>query len=353
MRRPSAPSPIAWLAVATLFAGPTPPGAIPQSPDPLFASDALLELTFQADLKTLFKDRDSTKAQWHAATLTYRDASGAPVALAIKAKTRGHWRLKPSQCDFPPLRLDFPKEQPGSSPFAGQDKLKLTTPCRGKSAEYEQYVLREFLVYKIYNYLTPLSFRARLARITYADSAGRSDTLTRYSFFVEDQRKMAERNGGGILETQGARFADLDFDQVGLVSAFEYLIGGTDWSVYGLHNIRLVKSNQGDKIVPVPYDFDWTGIVWTRYSFPDSRLPIKTVRQRLYRGQCRTPEQWAPVLARFNEQKDAIYALYDRLPDLDPKYGKQTKQYLDDFYRIIDEPKAVRREFIAACREAA
>src|SRR5438445_11486300 len=98
MRRPSAPSPIAWLAVATLFAGPTPQGAVPQSPDPLFASDALLELTFQADLKTLFKDRDSTKAQWHPATLTYRDASGAPAALPIRAQTRRDWRLKPAHC---------------------------------------------------------------------------------------------------------------------------------------------------------------------------------------------------------------------------------------------------------------
>ena len=162
---------------------------------------------------------------------------------------------------------------------------------------------------------------------------------------------LAERNGGGILETQRARFADLDFDQVGLVSAFEYLIGGTDWSVYGLHNIRLVKSNQGGEIFPVPYDFDWTGIVWTRYSFPDSRLRIQTVRQRLYRGQCRTPEQWASVLARFNEQKDAIYALYhDKVGQLlKPDITSETTRYIDDFYKTINNPRDAKSRLMEAC----
>lgn len=345
--RPSARHRImACLAVAAVF----PALAARQTTAPaggLFDSDGVLELTVTGDLKPLLDDRDSLKATYHPLKLSYVDASGAAVSLDIEAKTRGHWRRQRPNCEFPPLRLDFPKEQPEGSLFAGQDKLKLVTHCR-KSADYDQYVLREYLVYKVHNLFTPLSLRARLVRATYIDTAGRLDTLTRYGLLLEAEEEMAKRNGGTVFEAQGARFEDLDQKHITLVSAFEYLIGGTDWSLAGLHNVVLVRTEAGG-IYAVPYDFDWTGLVETRYSFPDARLAIRTVRQRLYRGVCRTPEEWAPILAEFTARKDSLSALYGGQPGLDPKYVERTTKYLDEFYRVITDPRAVRREFIETC----
>src|SRR5438477_9110718 len=75
---------------------------------------------------------------------------------------------------------------------------------------------------------------------------------------------------------------------------FQYMIGNTDFAVTALHNIVLIQDSVG-VVYPVPYDFDWSGVISTPYAFPDSRLPIRTVRQRLWRGTCRTPQELAPL----------------------------------------------------------
>ena len=52
--------------------------------------------------------------------------------------------------------------------FEGQDKFRVVTHCRDRD-EYEENVLEEYLAYRIYALLTEISFRVRLARITYGD----------------------------------------------------------------------------------------------------------------------------------------------------------------------------------------
>lgn len=131
------------------------------------------------------------------------------------------------------------------------------------------------------------------------------------------------------------------------------MIGGSDWSLAALHNIVLFQHRETGAVWPMAYDFDWTGIVWTRYSFPDSRLPIKSVRERLYRGICLTPQEWAPILSRFQDKKSALYAVYDSLPDLDPKYVRETREYLDEFFEVISDPRRMKREMIDTCRPGA
>ena len=351
---------IVWpaAAVAGALALGRVPASMAQSASPpapgLFESEQLLALRLSTDLKALMDDRDSLKATTHAGTLSYVDASGQRLSIDVALKTRGHWRRQKRNCEFAPIKVDFPskKEQPRRSLFRGEGDLKLVTHCRTKDAAFEQYVLREYLVYKLYNLLGPVSFRARLARTTYVDTAGKLDSVTRYSFLIEGDKRVAARHNGTLMETRGARFDDLDAEGAAVLSAFEYLIGGTDWSLVGLHNIVLVQSKENGGVIPVPYDFDWTGIVWTKYSFPDYRLPIKTVRERVYRGICRTPQEWAPVLRKFRDQRTVLYAVYGTLPDLDAKYVKDTREYLDDFYKVIDSPGLVKAELINNCKPA-
>ncbi len=341
-----------------LVLGVTGTAARGQSPDTqpdsthavLFDSDVPLQLWIEVDLRTLINDRDSLEAEEHEATLSYRVGDAEPVALDVKLKTRGHWRRQRRNCDFPPLRLNFPRSRVGGTVFANQDKLKLVTPCRPGRDVYEEYVLREYVAYKIYNLLTPHSLRVRLARTTYVDTSEREDSLTVYTFLLEHAEQMAVRNDGMLLETLGARFEDVDPLELGLVAVFLYMIGGTDWSLGGLHNIELVQDMQRAVYYPVTYDFDWTGIVNTSYAVPDSRLPIRTVRQRLYRGRCLSEEQWNAVLAPFRERREAIYALYENLPGLSARYVRDTQRYLDEFYDVIDDPRKLRRELIGRCR---
>ncbi|HEU5261404.1 MAG TPA: hypothetical protein VFU41_08285 [Gemmatimonadales bacterium] len=312
----------------------------------LFAAAEPLALTLTTDLKTLLKDRDTVR-EYRGAVLSYVDPEGAPVSLDIRVRTRGHFRLKANTCQFPPIMLDLPRKAAARTVFGARDKLKLVTHCRNRD-DFDQHVVQEYLVYRLYNRLTDRSFRVRLARMTYADSAGRDTPVTRYGFLLEDNGEMAARNQATVLEQKGLLQDDIDFHNMGLVAVFQYMVGNTDWSVWGLHNIELLRDSSG-LTYAVPYDFDWSGVVDAPYAKPDMRLPIQSVRQRLFRGICRAPDQFAPLFAQFVTQKDTIYALYRNEPALSPKSREATLRYFDDFYKTIADSRAIKREFLQTC----
>jgi hypothetical protein len=318
------------------------------APAPLFSSSEPLVITLEADFQALGKDRGDDRVE-HAATLTYLDASGAPVSVPVDLRTRGNFRLKPSTCRFPPIRFDFLKKAMAGTVFEGQDKLKVVTHCQDRDS-YEQYGLHEHIIYRIYNLVTDLSLRVRLARFTYVDTSGKDDPFTRYGFFIEDIDALAERAWMKATDTLNVHPATTEYRLTGVMDVFQYLIGNTDWSTYAQHNIKLLRDQHG-RLHPVPYDFDWSGLMSTPYAKPNPRLDINTVRQRIYRGFCRPPEQFEIAFTPFREQRDAIYAIYDSVPDLEPKQLKRTIEYIDEFYEILDDPKKIDREFLKKCRQ--
>ena len=87
------------------------------------------------------------------------------------------------------------------------------------------------------------------------------------------------------------------------------------------------------------------------YAAPDYRLPIKSVRQRLYRGPCRKIEELVPTLELFNAKKDSVYAVFAAIKDLDPKRLKEVNDYLADFYKTIEKPKKFDGEMGYACSQ--
>lgn len=342
--------PVRRLVLSLLLtgAGPLPAQVAP----PLFESDAPLQLRFAGDLRALVNDRDSLEQSWHPFTLTYAVGNEPPVVLDVRFRTRGHWRRQERHCAFPPLMLDVPRGRVEGTLFAEQNRLKLVTPCNPAMREYREYILREYLVYRAYNLLTPLSLRARLATTTYVDTTGRMDSLTVTTFLVEDADDMAARNGGKVLDLPGAEFYHVDSLQMGLVGVFLYMAGATDWSLRALHNMELVQDTVRGTFLPVAYDFDFTGIVNTAYARPDPRLRIPSVRTRLYRGACLSDGHWQAAFMRFHERRASLYALYDTLPGLSSGYVKDTRRYLDDFFRVLDEPDRTSRELFRRCRAA-
>jgi hypothetical protein len=316
----------------------------------LFRDEAPLVVTIGADLRTVFAYRDTVNPPRNPGTLTFPGDSG-PVVIPIELATRGHFRLKPSTCGFPPLKVYLPKEHLKGTSFAGNPSLKLITHC-DKSSRYEQNLLVEYAIYRAYNRLTELSYRARLAHITYADSRDSSRNLTRYGFFLEDDKDMAERNGAQLFEQFGS-YSEMDSTQMDLVAVFQYLIGNTDWSVIMRHNIRLMQIPGRNVLYPVPYDFDFAGVVDASYARPDPRMPIRSVRERLYRGMCRSREEIAPTLGRMAAAKEAIEQAFTGLPELDPKRLKQTLAYLDEGFRTIAVPKDFMPEQEYVCAKTA
>ena len=312
----------------------------------LFDAPEALPLTLTADFNALSKDRGESK-QEHAGVLSFGGPAGDSVALDVQLRTRGHFRLQRRTCDFPPLKVSFDKQQVKHTVFAGQGGLKLVVHCQDRDS-YEQNLLQEYLLYRVFNLITEKSFRARLARVTYLDRSGKAKPVTRYAFFIEDDDPMARREDAQVLEQKGLTQLDTEVAHTGLVAMFEYLIGNTDFSFAALHNIVMIRDSTGT-VFAVPYDFDWSGVVSASYAVPDPRLGIKSVRERLYRGYCRTPEQLGPTIARFDDRKDSIYALFRSQEGLDPKRAEQTLRYFDDFYRTINDPRAANREFVRNC----
>jgi hypothetical protein len=307
-------------------AAPAEPAAIPK----LFASEAPLALTLTSNVRALRGDKSET-APYRAATITYAGSDGKRVTVPVRVKTHGIWRLK--HCEFPPLRLNFSNKETKHTLLHDLEKPKLVSTCYDKS-DYEQLVLKEFQLYRIYQLLTPASHRARLLRITYADSASGKDLATRYAFLFEDPDQLAERLGGHMVKVKGATAEDLDARQAAIAYLFEYFIGNTDFSFNGLHNGEVVGKSDGSNLIPVAYDFDFSGAVNAPYATVDPALSVKRVRDRLFRGYCALGAEYPAALALLVAKKDAIYALYHddvgRL--MDPNIVKESLEYFDDFY---------------------
>jgi len=132
---------------------------------------------------------------------------------------------------------------------------------------------------------------------------------------------------------------------------FQYLIGNTDWSVPALHNIKLLRMSDQSVLLPVPYDFDFSGVINTRYSTPDPKLGLESVEERMYRGVCRSEVELEPVLEIFREKKDEIYTLYEEFPYLRDKVKRRTLNYFDDFYDTINNQRRAKAEFKDRCTE--
>jgi hypothetical protein len=319
---------------------------VPHEPARIFTGEVPLSFTFTANLGRLRRDKDPSPP-WREATITYADSARGTVEVPLKVRTRGIWRLH--NCDFPPIRLDFKKSEAKQTEFTKLDKPKLVTYCKDYD-EYEQYVLQEFQLYRVYNVLTRYSHRVRLAKISYADSGSGKVQATRYGFIEEEPAGLANRVGGMLIKGQGAGPSELDAKGAAIFFLFQYMIGNTDWSVSGQHNVELVTSDSGD-YVPIAYDFDFSGAVNARYATTDPRLPIRRVRDRLYRGYCMPNDVYAPVFALFVAKKDSIYALYhDSIGQLlKGDRAKETLEYFDDFYKTIQDRGDAKAQIINRC----
>lgn len=313
---------------------------------PFYSAADPLEIKLTTNIKRIRSDKGD-KAPWRSATLSYTDTAGKVVSIPTLVRTRGIWRLK--NCEFPPLRLNFKGGVTKGTLLHGIDKPKLVSFCRDRDA-YEQYVMQEMQLYRIYGLLTPASHRARLLKMTYADSASGKVQATRMAILLEEPEVLAARVGGELVEITGAGPSDLAVNEDVLAAVFQYLIGNTDWSTYALHNMELVRKPDGDHM-PIPYDFDFSGVINAPYATVDPKLSIQRVRQRLFRGYCHAPEDFAKVFTLFNEKKPAIYALYkDPLGSRLPKSTvDETLKYFDEFYETINNPKRAKNQIIDAC----
>ncbi len=277
--------------------------------------------------------------------MTYQK-NDTTVHIPLKAKTRGNFRRRKENCTFPPILLNFTKNLVHGTLFEQADKVKLVCPCRG-----ENFVVREYLVYKLYNLLTTQSFKARLARVTFEDTE-RNKEITFYGILLEEDDQMAKRNQSILIHRLNTHGESIETASFLRMAMFQYLIGNTDWSTEYFQNTRLIAFDSLSIPSVVPYDFDHSGLVSAPYAYPAEELALSSVRERRYRGYC-IPDmrRLDEVIALYNSRKKDLYSLYSNCTLLDSKYIRATLQYFDEFYGTINDPKKLKTAFMYPCNK--
>jgi hypothetical protein len=335
------------LAAATLsilsWANPVRAAA---GPKPLFANDEVLSLTLTGPLDTISRDKGAKPVSG-----VLKVGGAAPETLPVSLSVRGITRRKKEICGFPPLRVEFTEKPGPSSIFKGQKHLKLVTQCQ-RMADYQQYLLLEYAAYRLYLAMTPESFNVRLAKIDYTGKDGRA-LSTRLGFFIEDVDDVAKRNGQERLKgVRKISSSQLDAAAAARFAVFEYMISNLDWAMTAgpagtdcCHNARLMQpegaSGASTGLIPVPYDFDYAGLVNAPYAVPPEGIHVANVKVRRYRGFCAHNEEAKAFLAQISTRRDSLMAILNETPQLEDRARRNAAGYLGDFFEEAGSPSKV------------
>jgi len=309
-----------------------------------FEDDSIINAKLVMDIGKFIKS--ASKPAYMSATFICTIADSI-ISEEIRIEARGNVRRQ--ICYIPPIKMNF--HNPTSPKLYPLNALKLVGPCK-TNEDHDQLLLKEYLIYKIYNLLTEKSFRVRLLNLRFEDSKGSKKPINQHAFLIETTKEMAKRNKCREFKYNKINTESTNRDQMTLVAIFEYMIGNTDWSVPGGHNTVLVQPKNDSTAMPfvIPYDFDYSGFVNAEYAIPTEELGLENVRQRLYRGYSRTPDELDDVITVFKNKKDSIYSLINNFNLLAQRNRNEIIQYLDEFYKTINNSSQVKNVFIEGAR---
>jgi hypothetical protein len=336
------------LTAATVFACATAAHAA----DPLFETNTLLEIRLEGPFKAIARDDDPDPLPRPGVFVL------GDLRLDVELAPRGKSRRLREKCKFPPLWVNFDKAALEGTVLAGQNKLKLVTHCEsltGKETAGADELWLEYLAYRFMNLISDQSFRVRPLRITYVES-GDDEENPHPGFFIEHKKRLSDRLGMPVSDLHSISPSTLVPAPSQDVELYQLMIGNTDFSMIRgpqdddscCHNLILME--QGGQFLPIPYDFDISGLVDPRHAVPAEGLPIKRVTQRLYRGFCRDPQILEASIAKFLANEAAIMQLVAEQPGLDDRRRKKATDFVGGFFEILKDPKKRKREIEDDCR---
>lgn len=249
------------------------------------------------------------------------------IEMPIRIAKRGVTRKR--ICDFPPIKLKFYSDSLLASGYSEFNTYKLVTHCL---RDNEDLLLKEYAVYKLYNHFTNNSFRVKLIDIVYHDSSKRLEPVTHHAFIIEEDEELAHRLKATLVED---KVASIDRQQYAQMVVFQYMIGNTDWNLTGGHNMKWIQQADIPSPTPIPYDFDFSGLVNAPYAEPHPQIPIANVRERLLQWRGESQDELKPVCEQFVAEKENIYAIINSISDLPDVQRTEMIEYIDSFYEAI------------------
>lgn len=298
------------------------------------------QVVLETDLD-VFLDNRKTEDQFPG-VVTLADGSVFKANLSVRGKFR---RMS---CKYPPLKIKVPKKALVAAGLDTLNEFKLLLPYDDGKASGE-WLVKEYLSYRMFEHLTPNSVRARLLQLTLKDSrTGKSNTMMCVA--VENKEETLVRLQGTLVETYGITEEQLDADQYALTAVFQYMIGNTDWQVNAYRNVRLVKTSGNDKLLVLPYDLDFSGMVNPSYARPSLDYNLASVTDRYFMARDLDPEKLRGAVQRFQQSRTAFYALCQS-PLLTPKATREMTNYLDSFFKQITPEGDLRFSKVAVPAE--
>lgn len=317
-------------------------------PKDFFDQSEILNLELAFDIKKFMTEKSDS--EYLPAKLIYHSADQNIIEKEVRIKARGEFRR--NTCPFPPYWLNIKNSNVNNDHLFEAKKVKVVAHCKdSRAVDYEDYLIREYLIYKMYNIITDYSFRVRLLNIKYTDTGRNNKTYEKLAFMIEPEKAMAERLEAYPLEMDDIKFSLTDTVMTVTMSIFNYMIGNTDYSISGRHNIKLLTLKDYTKPdpVPVPYDFDFAGLVNAFYANPRPELGIEDVTERYFYGICRTDNLYNIVLDIYKDKQEEIYELLESFEPLHKRSRREIIKYIDDFYKEIEKPDFIEVHLRSTC----
>jgi len=313
----------------------------------LFRSDDVLDLKLGFSFKDIKKsDKEQAVSQeW----LYYKDASGVWDSLKIDLFARGNFRK--DHCFFTPLKIKIDKKEREGTIFKGSKTLKLVMPCQNNKMAND-LTIKEYMIYKMYEEVSPYHFHTRLVNLTITDRSGKQEKIYEIkAFLIEDDSEIADRFEGVMkkeVELNPFRFMDTvairqDF--------FQFMIANTDWSSTVQHNVAVMQL-PNKSYIPLCYDFDMSGFVNAPYAVVNELIPINSVTERYYRGVCREEGLFQNTRAYYLSIEKNIWDAYSKVsPGLSPNEQETTKKFLTAYFDILKNDKKFKDNIFSNCRK--
>ncbi len=313
-----------------------------------FSLDEPVNLTMEFNIKEFKKAR--RKTDYHPAKMTNHVTDSFEVNHDVRVRARGEYRR--DNCTMPPYWINVRYSGIEAEEFRDFRKMKMVTRCR-ESISYADYVLKEYLVYKIYNIITEYSFNVRLVRVKYIDNGKKNQVTENWAFLIEPEEMLAKRLNAKLIPSDRLSMRTVNPEMMDLMALFQYMVGHGDFSVTGRHNLKIIvlKEPAGPRgFLPVPYDFDYAGLVDAHYAIPGETLGITSVKERYFLGVCRTLEIHMSTIEKLAEYQDEILDLIMNFEYLEEDVRLEMVAYIASYFVESEQDRFVKSYLDPTCR---
>lgn len=297
----------------------------------------VIELTTNVD--SLLINRKKYRYQKAEMSVTFAD--GTRQAEELKVRPRG--RFRNMYGEIPPLKIKLSNSSLRRQGYISMNELKLVLPF-GSGKRQTDWLYKEYLVYKLYETLSPYSFRTQLVEVILKDTGKRKRPIRLQAFLIEDKEEVANRLALQPCK-QSHLGADLSPNHYQMVQLFQFMIGNTDWLPTTSHNLALFRNAAGG-VIPVPYDFDFSGLVNTNYAWPNDLLPISDVKERYFMGNYPSLDELRPAIRHLQSKKNDLLQVIEEFEALRKADRQQMRQYLLSFFDLIADDAIAEAQFV-------